>query len=288
MTNQPQIRVRALAKINLSLRVLELRRDGYHELRTIFQSIALHDTLLVRRARGPLRIICNDPDCPTDSANLISRAALAIWKASGRRGEPRDVVVRLEKRIPVAAGLGGGSSDAAAALRAFARLWAVDRTRLPALAQALGADVPYFLIGGTVLGLDRGDLLFRLIDYPAAWVTLVIPGFGVRTCDAYGWFDDDHAARRARRQRRGLSIDLENDLQPAVARRHPEISRIVAALRKAGAAHAAMSGSGSAVFGLFDRETEAFDAAEVVTARRRRVIVTRTVDRGEYRRLAGK
>jgi 4-diphosphocytidyl-2-C-methyl-D-erythritol kinase len=285
------IRVRAFAKINLSLRVLGLHGDGYHELRTIFQSIALHDTLLVRRARGPFRIICTDPDCPTDSANLISRAALAAWRASGRRGAPRDVLVRLDKRVPVAAGLGGGSSDAAAALRAFARIWAIDATRLPDLAQGLGADVPYFLIGGTALGLDRGDLLFRLIDYPPAWVTLVIPGFGVKTRDSYGWFDDDHAIRPVRRRKgRGLSAEMElrNDLQPAVARRHPEISRIVAALLGVGATHAAMSGSGSAVYGLFDRQAEAFEAAEVVSAPRRRVIVTRTVDSREYRRLAGK
>jgi 4-diphosphocytidyl-2-C-methyl-D-erythritol kinase len=285
------VRVRAFAKINLSLRVLGLRGDGYHELRTIFQSIALHDTLLVRRARGPFRIVCTDPDCPTDSANLISRAALAAWRSSGRRGEPRDVVVRLDKRVPVAAGLGGGSSDAAAALRAFARIWAVDAARLPDLARALGADVPYFLIGGTALGLDRGDLLFRLVDYPPAWVTLVIPGFGVQTRDAYAWFDDDDIVHHARRQGgRGLStaMELHNDLQPAVARRHPDISRIVAALREVGATHAAMTGSGSAVFGLFDRRTVAFEAAEVVTGRRRRVIVTRTVDSREYRRLAGK
>jgi 4-diphosphocytidyl-2-C-methyl-D-erythritol kinase len=289
-----QIRVRALAKINLSLRVLGLRDDGYHELRTVFQSIALHDTLVVRRARGPLRITCNDPDCPSDSGNLISRAAAAAWKASGRRGAPRDVDVRLEKRIPMAAGLGGGSSDAAAALRAFARMWGVDAAHLPRLGRALGADVPYFLLGGTVLGLERGDLLFPLIDHPARWVTLVVPDFGVKTRDAFSWFDRDQigrAARRSRSRRRPLKrtdTELANDLQRPVAARHPEIARIVASLRRTAALHAAMTGSGSAVFALFERQSIALDAAEVVRAPGRRVIVTRTVGSDEYQRLAGK
>src|SRR6266571_1304093 len=119
------MRVRAFAKINLSLRVLGIRADGYHELRTVFHSIALHDTLHLRHASGPFAITCNDPACPIDSTNLVARAATVVWKASGRRGAPRDLAVRLEKRIPISAGLGGGSSDAAAALRAFARTWAV-------------------------------------------------------------------------------------------------------------------------------------------------------------------
>ncbi len=287
------IRVRAFAKINLSLRVLGIRRDGYHELRTIFQSLALHDTLLVRTVRGPFRITCNDPDCPTDSTNLISRAAAAAWKASGRRGEPCGIWIRLTKRIPVAAGLGGGSSDAAAALRAFARIWSVDRRCLDDLARSLGADVPYFLIGGTVLGLERGDLLFRLIDAPPAWVTLVLPAFGVSTRDAYRWLDEEglvgvSGGRGLKVRVPSVASELQNDLQGPVAARHPEIRRIVAALRRAGASQAAMSGSGSAVFGLFERRAAAVQAAEVVRTRRRRVIVTHTVDGNAYRRLAAK
>jgi 4-diphosphocytidyl-2-C-methyl-D-erythritol kinase len=278
--------MRAFAKINLSLHILGVRADGYHELRTIFQSIALHDRLSVRRARGPFRIVCDDPACPTDSTNLISRAAVAAWEASGRRGAPVNVSVRLEKRIPIAAGLGGGSSDAAAALRAFARIWQVDRACLPDLAVSLGADVPYFLEGGTALGLERGDLLFPLVDYPPAFVTLVLPAFEVKTRDAYAWFDDDRSleATAARAPR----AELRNDLQASVARRHPDISRIVGLLRRAGASHAAMTGSGSAVFGLFDRRSAAARTAEVVRSQNLRSIVTHTIDRTEYCRLAGK
>ncbi|MGB7219578.1 MAG: 4-(cytidine 5'-diphospho)-2-C-methyl-D-erythritol kinase, partial [Vicinamibacterales bacterium] len=191
------VRVSAFAKINLSLRVLGVRADGYHELRTVFQSIALHDTLTFRFERGPFRLDCSDPACPVDRTNLVWRAAERAWAAGRRRGEPHDVSVRIDKRIPMAAGLGGGSSDGAAALRVLASRWNVDQARLPDLAASLGADVPYFLEGGTVLGLDRGDLLFPLVDTPASWVTLVMPNFGVSTKDAYGWWDEGRHVGRA-------------------------------------------------------------------------------------------
>jgi 4-diphosphocytidyl-2-C-methyl-D-erythritol kinase len=294
------VRVSAFAKINLSLRVLGVRPDGYHELRTVFQPLALHDTLIISRQRGALRIECDDPKCPTDSTNLVWRAASAAWKASGRRGLPRDIVVALNKRIPIAAGLGGGSSDAAATLRALSKIWRVDAARLPELAKSLGADVPYFLEGGTVLGVERGDVLFPLIDPPRAWVTVVIPSFGISTKEAFGWFDADCRRHRAAQapfsatglrhgpSRLGPYSESVNDLQRPVARRHPEIERIVSALRRAGASLAAMSGSGSAVFGLFDHRTTAVRAASAVETSTRRAIVTRTLARVEYRRLAAK
>ncbi len=182
-------RVRAFAKINRSLHVLGTRPDGFHELRTVFQSIALHDTITIRAVEGPLRLTCDDPDCPCDETNLIWRAAEHVWKAAGRRGAPRDLTMQLSKRIPMQAGLGGGSSDAAAALRAFGRLWRVDAARVRAIAPSLGADVPYFFEGGTVLGLERGDVLFPLVDAARAWVVLAVPSFGVNTKDAFAWWD---------------------------------------------------------------------------------------------------
>jgi 4-diphosphocytidyl-2-C-methyl-D-erythritol kinase len=276
------MRVRAFAKINLSLRVLGRRADGYHELRTTFQSIALHDTLTIRPARGPFHMTCDDPDCPDGDANLIWRAAEEVWRAAGRRGAPRDVAVDLRKRIPVQAGLGGGSSDAAAALRAFGRLWRVDAARLRAIGPELGADVPFFFEGGTVLGLERGDLLFPLIDRPAAWVVLALPNFGVSTGDAFAWLDEEVAPRRQPKARR----DLMNDLEAPVAARHPEIRRIVNALRKAGGEQAAMTGSGSTVFGLFRSRTAASTAARALAARSRRTVITRTLNRSQYQRLA--
>jgi 4-diphosphocytidyl-2-C-methyl-D-erythritol kinase len=156
------MKVRAPAKINLSLRVTGIRPDGYHELQTIFQSIALHDVLTIRARRGPFEFRCDDPACPADRTNLVWRAAELGWAATGRRGAPRDVEIALAKRIPMAAGLGGGSSDAAATLRALAHVWEVAETRWLEMAASLGADVPYFLEGGTALGFDRGDKVFSL------------------------------------------------------------------------------------------------------------------------------
>src|SRR3954469_12872556 len=284
------MRVRAFAKINLSLRVLARHADGFHELRTIFQSIALHDTLTIRASRGPFRLTCDDPSCPSDDTNLIWRAADRLWKAAGRRGAPRDVAIHLEKRIPLEAGLGGGSSDAAAALRILGRMWRVDEAEVRRAGAEIGADVPYFFEGGTVLGLERGDLLFPLIDAEPAWVVLVLPGFGVSTKEAFGWWDRGH--RSVERLKRTRFIDPAdervNDLEPLVAARHPEIRRLVAALRKAGAAQATMSGSGSAVFGFFARQIDATAASTALASRSRRTLVTRTVNLSSYRRLACK
>lgn len=277
MISRPLARVRAFAKINRSLEVLGVRPDGFHELRTVFQSIALHDTIAIRAVPGAFQLTCDEPACPADRSNLVWRAAEQVWKAAGRRGAPRGVSIQLTKRIPLQAGLGGGSSDAATALRALGRLWRVHPDRVRAIGSALGADIPYFFEGGTALGLDRGDLLFPLVDAPRAWVVLVIPSFGVSTKDAFAWWDRD-GARPA-----GQAI---NDLQAVVAKRHPEIGRLVRALERAGASHAAMTGAGSAVFGLFPTRTGAQRAASLISKRGSRTIVTKTVDRATCQALA--
>ena len=279
MISRPLARVRAFAKINRSLEVLGVRPDGFHELRTVFQSIALHDTLAIRAVPGAFQLTCDDPACPADRSNLIWRAAERVWKEAGRRGVPRDVSIQLTKRIPLQAGLGGGSSDAAAALRAFGRLWRVNPDRVRAIGSALGADVPYFFEGGTALGLDRGDLLFPLVDAPRAWVVLIIPPFGVSTKEAFAWWDRDGARRLQKRR-------LTNDLQAVVAKRYPAIGRLVRALERAGASHAAMTGAGSAVFGLFSTRTGAQRGASLVSKRGSRTIITRTVDRATCQALA--
>jgi len=272
------VRVRAFAKINLSLRVLRRRRDGYHDLRTVFQSIALHDTLTIAPHRGAIRLTCDDAHVPVDASNLVLRAAEAIWEAAGRRGGPRGVAIHLTKRIPVAAGLGGGSADAAAALRALGALWRVDDGRLRSIGAALGADVAYFLVGGTAMGLGRGDVLLPLADRSDAWVVVAVPEFGVSTPHAYAWWDEENDTAK-----KNPDINV-NDLEGPVARRHPEIARLIAALRTSGASLAAMSGSGSAVFGLFDERTVAVRAARRLGGR---TLVTRTLSRALYQRLAG-
>jgi 4-diphosphocytidyl-2-C-methyl-D-erythritol kinase len=297
------VRVHAFAKINLGLRVLGARPDGYHELRTTFQSIALHDTLVFRRVPGPFRIECRDPACPTDRTNLVWRAAAAVWRLSRRRGRMRDLVVAIEKRIPVQGGLGGGSSDAAATLRALSKIWRadLDEPALRRIALRLGADVPYFLEGGTMLGVERGDLLFPLVDVPPAWVVLVLPGFGVSTKDAFGWFDRDARGHRALTTARAADVpdqwrsvlplsDRINDLERPVSARHRQIRAAVRGLRSAGASHAAMTGSGSTVFGVFASRDRAVRAADLMSRvnRRGQTIVTRTLTHAQCRALAAK
>lgn len=287
------VHVRAPAKINLTLRVLGVRPDGYHELRTTFQSLALHDTLSCTHTDDVFAIECDRPGVPLNRSNLVWQAAEALWRSDGRRGRLAGARIRLVKRIPMQAGLGGGSSDAAAALRALNVLWRIGATPsdLHAMARALGADVPYFLAGGTMLGVERGDLLFPLADRPRTWVVLIHPDFGVSTREAYGWWDADSGTSQRRPAPDACSMGLPvsewlNDLERPVARRHPAISRLTHQLQRLGACHAAMSGSGSAVFGLFTGRQAAMTAARELTGPRRRGLVTATVDRRRFERLS--
>jgi 4-diphosphocytidyl-2-C-methyl-D-erythritol kinase len=295
------IAVRAHAKINLDLRILGRRADGYHELRTIYQSLSLHDRLVVRARRGPFAIESADLTVPRDASNLVWRAAQALWSACGRTGDVRGVVVSIDKRIPVEAGLGGGSSDAAVTLAALNELWRArfDAGDLARLAGRIGADVPYFLVGGTALGLSRGELLYPLPDVPAMGVLIVKPAFGVSTADAYGWFAA--AGRRPGGNAQALAVPwhpgplpVVNDLEPAVMRHRPEVSAARRALLRRRAEIALMSGSGSAVFGLFRTVADARTAAAALTREREargerpwRVIVSRLLGRGAYRRGLG-
>ncbi len=282
----------AFAKINLDLRILGVRPDGYHDLKTIFQSLALHDVLTFTARKGPFAIECDDPKIPTDERNLIWRAASILWRSAGRRGEkPRDALVRLQKRIPAEAGLGGGSADATMAILGLARTWKLD-TDLPTvsrLAARVGADAPFFLVGGTALGLGRGDDIYPLVDLPRTHVVLVRPQFGISTVEAYGWYDNE--PRRHRREPPGKplpgswpawALNLRNDLEPAVTTHHPTIGRIRQALLEAGAAVAAMSGSGSTVFGLFERYDAARRTASDLARPGWLVASTRTLTRAEY------
>ena len=284
---------RAHAKVNLDLRVLGTRPDGYHELRTVFQTIDLHDTLVGQVKRGPFALKCKMPGVPLDDGNLVWRAAAALWKALGRSDEPRDAVVTISKAIPIEAGLGGGSADAAAALQLFARMWGgAPLALLRDIAATIGADVAFFLSGGTALGLGRGEEIYPLVDLPTHWVAIVRPPYGVSTAEAYAWYDEDRAA--GMRETRELQIlpipwptraaQMINDLEPPVVRRHPDIGGLRSTLREAGAVAAAMSGSGSAVFGLF---RERAPAARIVARFARggaQAFLTRTITRGAHER----
>jgi 4-diphosphocytidyl-2-C-methyl-D-erythritol kinase len=284
---------RAHAKVNLDLRVLGTRPDGYHEIRTVFQTIELHDTISGTAKGGRFALQCKTPGVPLDETNLVWRAAAALWTALGRAGEPRDTVVTIEKNIPIQAGLGGGSADAAAALQVLARVWGgAPLSLLREVAGGLGADVPFFLSGGTALGLGRGEEIYPLVDLPVHWVVVVHPPYGISTAEAYAWYDDDRAA--GIREPRELQIlpvpwptraaQMINDLEPPVVRRHPDIGGLKAALRDAGAVAAAMTGSGSAVFGLFRGRVAAGRVVRPLTKGGTRAILTRTLTRGEHER----
>lgn len=300
--------VPAFAKINLDLRVLGVREDGYHDLVTVFQTIALADRVTVAPWPGPLSIRCDARGVPVDRGNLAWRAAERLWSLAGRTGVPHGCAITIEKRIPVAGGLGGGSADAAATLVALARYWRLpcSASDLHREARALGADVPFFLVGGTALGRGVGDELEPLDDLPPHEVVLAVPGFGVSAADAYRWLDEDRSAgTRAptwRASPRGPASRLfrrppsaggdwtgwlarcRNDLELPVTRRHPEIGRLAAALRRAGARPAALSGSGSTVFGLFADAEAADRAARGLAADGLAVVRTRTLAREAWRR----
>ncbi len=289
------IAVKAHAKINLDLRVLGMRPDGFHELRTVFQALTLHDTIRCVPREGPFAIECAAAGVPLDESNLIWRAAQTLWRSFRRAGEVRDIVIQLDKQIPLQAGLGGGSADAAAALMGLAHAWRVPvkPSQLTDVAAHIGSDVPFFLSGGTALGLGRGEEIYPLADLPRHWIVLLIPGFGVSTSEAYGWYDAEPELSRAPREPQHVpgpwpsrAAQMINDLEAPIAARYPEIDQMKAALKRAGAVAAAMTGSGSTVFGLFQKRHDAVNAATRLKGSGWRVILTESLDRGEYARVA--
>jgi len=282
------VAVKAFAKINLSLRVKAKRADGFHEVQTILQAIDLADRLAFRVRRGPFAIKGATAGMPADRTNLVWKAAQQLWNAAGREGEPRDAVVTFDKQIPMRAGLGGGSSDAAAALLALRKLWkiAVTNEALLAIARRLGSDVPYFLVGGTALGLGRGDEVYPLADLPRWWAVLVFPPFGVSTAEAYQWLDEHRARTSAPPDERSLPntwvgsvVPLVNDLEAPVVERHPAIGTLIARLVRLGGVMAAMSGSGSTVFGIFTTSRAAARAAGALRKSGAHVRVVRFIGR---------
>ena len=286
------LRLPAFAKINECLYVLGRRADGYHELRTIFQTIGLHDTLEMSLIRRPgIDLECDDPVLPAGRENLVWRAVAAARRALGLRGGVR---VKLEKRIPVGRGLGGGSSDAAVALlgvELLARRALPPAERLQIAAQ-LGSDVPFFLCGGRAMGVGRGEEIYPLADGPKRTVVIVSPAaIAVSTREAYGWLHAPALTTRASARKlrsfcalcwSGQGASLENDFEAAVFRRHPRLARIRRALLHYGAAGAALAGSGSAVFAEFPSPAQARRAAMQFPDDQ--VFLTETLSREKYRR----
>jgi len=282
-------RVVAQAKVNLILRILARETSGYHSLETLFLRLEHGDLVTVRATAGARSLDCDGPAMPRDGLgpverNLAYRAAVAYADATGW---PRGFSIEVEKHIPVGGGLGGGSADAGAVLRALDALSPNPLgPRLLELAAPLGADVAFLAIDSPMaIGWGRGERLFPTPAPPARAVVLVIPPFGVATSDAYGWLS---AARGEYRSAgavlspseiatwEGIAEVAQNDFESVVAQRHPEIDIVVGALRQAGAQVSMMSGSGSSVFGVFDAPPDA-EALGVPTGCK--VLMTRTAER---------
>ena len=288
------VRLPAFAKVNLCLHVIGRRPDGYHELRTIFQAIGLHDTLELSRARRPgISLEIDDPALPSGRENLVYRAVEAMRRELNYRG---GIAARLEKSIPVARGLGGGSSDAASALIGMLRLTGkkLPLERLMEIGAGLGADVPFFFFGGRALGVNRGDEIYPLPDEKKSWAVVVSPAeIAVSTRDAFRWISSDLTKRQSPRKIFGFCAlcwsrqvtALENDFEAPVFRRHRRLGEIRRRLLERGAARAALAGSGSAVFGLFRSPAQARRAA--VSFPGDQVFLVETLAREDYVRALG-
>ena len=260
------------AKINLTLDILGLRDDGYHEIATVMQSLALADTLTLTRQEEEITLRVDLAGLEADERNLAHRAAALIQKECGLCG---GVHIDITKRIPVAAGLAGGSADAAATLRGMNKLYTLGLSddELCALGAQLGSDIPFSLMGGTVLATGRGERLHRLADFPATVVLLAKPPVSVSTPWAYRSYDEhapvfhpDNASFMDALEHgdRDRCVQLmANVLEPVTEAAHPVIADYRARMRAHGALCAMMSGSGPTVFGLFAEEQAAAEAAEI-------------------------
>jgi 4-diphosphocytidyl-2-C-methyl-D-erythritol kinase len=333
------VKVPSFAKINLGLRIGALRPDGFHELRTVYQTIALHDTIHVSVRRGSgIEIHCDNSRVPTDETNTCYRIverAMPVLKARGR------VQIEIEKRLPVQGGLGGASGNAVAALLALElalkkKLSGEDRLRIAA---GVGSDLPLFFVGGTVLGVGRGEEVYPLPDLPAMPCVIALPEIAVSTPRAFADWDrlcgegarphtafsspitgskltsPSHSDRmlefsreisawlnavpgNASRRRSGVSakgggraenplLDLvrtgiENDFERVVFPQYPELREVKGVLERAGARYASLSGSGSAIYGVFDSRAKATAAVSKLNKRGTRAVVTSTLTRRQY------
>ena len=314
------VAVRSFAKINIGLEIGLQRNDGFHALRTVYQTIALHDRLRVEVVRGTgIEIRSQDPRVPCDESNTCWRMAERTMKTLKARGK---VLIEIRKSLPVQGGLGAASSNAVATLLALER--ALGKQLVPEerlrLAAEVGSDLPLFLMGGTVLGVGRGEEVYPLEDLPPLDCVIVTPASGVSTPQAFADLDafrektgkltagtrSDKLDRSSRAVSAWLSgsstgvpakssgdraeallLDLvragiENDFESVVFPQHPELCAVKRALEGAGAAYASLSGSGSTVYGLFKSRELARKAASRLSAEGMPAVATRTLTRREY------
>lgn len=282
------IQIEARAKLNLTLDVLGRREDGYHELRMVMQSVRLCDTLVLQRGGESAHVKSTLSFLPSDGRNLAVAAARAFWRETGT--EPWPLEIALNKVIPVCAGLGGGSSDAAAVLRALDQ-WhgtGLSPERLAEIGRQVGADVPYCVLGCTALVEGTGERLTRLPSLPGCWAVICKPDFSVSTPALFSKIDGVRLRRRPDTEGvlqalhqgdlGGVARRVYNVFEDVLPRRcAAKVAQIKHVLIECGALGAAMSGTGSAVFGLFDRREEAERAKKELSAQWPETFLTQTV-----------
>jgi len=274
--------LRAFAKINLDLRILGRRHDGYHEVRTIFQAIDWWDEIALEPAA---RFEFSSPGTPEDETNLIVRAVRAYERLAGITANVR---IRVMKNIPIGRGLGGGSADAAVTFIGLQRMYkrSLLFDEIPQVLRNLGSDVPFFTLGGRAAGTGRGDEVYKLDDSVDYWLLVVDAGVVIPTAEAYSWltlpdkFNSIEGFCAAGDSAWEPDV-WTNDFEGPVFQRYPELAAIKDELLALGAYRAALSGSGSAIFGQFQMVSEAVRAASVM-GRHFRVKVTKPLPRWEY------
>ena len=304
--NQPSLSLPSFAKINWSLEIPGKRADGYHEVKTLLQTVSLHDELHFELSDDrAVSLSCDNPDVPTGSDNLIVRAAHALQE---RFEVEKGIRIRLEKRIPIKAGLGGASSNAAVTLLALNRLWEINPGggELFEIAAKLGADVPFFLLGGCVQATGTGTTLSPLPSAPdplRQYLIVITPNAGISTAAAYNALDSralttknanpilsvsQSEANSGHSQPWTLEDSLENDFESVIFDIEPEIRRTKEALLQAGALGALLAGSGSSVFGIFaGKEDQQRAANEIQLEAGWRIFPCVTVSQTEYLRAIG-
>jgi len=260
------INLKAHAKVNIGLQVRDQRNDGFHNIHTVFQELELHDQILIEKKPRAWSIQINDSKIPIDESNTCVQAYIAVKKQFSEIG---GIAITLRKNIPSGAGLGGGSSDAASALKGMIELYdlPLDNSGLSEIAAKIGADVPFFISGGTQIGNGIGDVLSKVSNPVNGFYLLIVPDIFISTAWAYKAFkkhlkDDTDRPNFAHflESNNVSNAIFDNDFERIVIPTYPKIGEIKKGLLGAGASYASLSGSGSTVFGVFDEEAKAKQA----------------------------
>lgn len=278
--------VKAFAKINLSLDIVGKREDGYHLLEMVMQNVDLHDDIVMEEMEEGIMLTCNKAYVPVDERNIAYKAAKLLMDTKGIR---KGVRIDITKRIPVAAGLAGGSADAAAVLKGMNELFDLKMSTEELMEEGLklGADVPYCIVGGTCLCEGVGEVVTPLRPFRGHTILLVKPSFGVSTKEAYGLFELDRINRHVETGKlikamedddlNGVNYYSRNLLENVVLPRYPILKSIKKMLSRSGSIVTLMSGSGPTIYGIFRDVSAADNAARALNRNNNEVILTRTI-----------